>query len=79
MSDQETVDRWNKAAKKLEGLTITQCQYLPVSDSDDEHALVIVLSDGTQLIPLQDDEGNGFGAVEVQGREDDLTMLPTMR
>lgn len=37
-------------------------------------AAVIVLSDGTQLIAIQDDEGNGPGAIYIAARNTDSVL-----
>lgn len=66
MSD--TTTWWNEiAAKLLKGRTITDVFYMNQEEAEemgwDSRGLVIVLDDGSQLIPQADDEGNDAGAL----------------
>ena len=64
------------AERALLGKKVTQVRYLTESEVKDQgwynHGIVIVFDDGTFLLPMQDDEGNGPGAVHCGsiGEED---------
>lgn len=62
-------ERWSKAFAPLIGTRITNIRYLSPEEQNEldwhESAIVIQLSDGTQLFPSRDDEGNGAGALFV--------------
>ena len=67
-------EKWNEDARKmLVGRTITDARYMTTEDAKREGwgrlmcgSLVLTLSDGTQLFPSTDDEGNGPGALFVR-------------
>ena len=74
-----TRKEWEKKIPKLlVGRKIVAVQYQ--SDSDIEHfgwyakGLLIELDDGTQLLPMQDDEGNGPGAIATSS--EDIPTIP---
>jgi len=88
MDRKEMYKRWNTEARSvLVGRTIAKVQYMDDSWADqlgfDDYMarpVMIQLDDGTLLIPLRDDEGNGGGAIEYlrtkEGQESGL--LPTL-
>ena len=60
--------RWQDAAqKRLLGRTITEVRYMSADEAKGsgwyERPLAIVLDDGSFLVPMRDDEGNGGGAM----------------
>lgn len=65
----------------LVGRTITKAAYLSASDADElgwgRRPLVITLDDGTELIPMSDDEGNDGGAIATN--VDNCQCIPVMR
>lgn len=66
-----------EARKELQGKTITDAVY--VTDPEFKTPiLIILLDDGTQLYPMQDDEGNGPGALHGANGEN-FFILPTLR
>lgn len=75
MSD--TRKHWNKQAKQaLVGKKVVTAEY--IDDEEFGTIFTIVLDDGTVIIPLADDEGNGAGSLQVQGGEHGVTCLPTL-
>lgn len=62
---------WNAAARQaLVGKKIVAVNYISAKEAEDmgwegQRPVVIELSDGTQLIPQSDDEGNGGGAISL--------------
>ena len=72
-----TVQDWNdRMAKVLVGKQITAVRYMTSKEANDsgwyKRPLIIELSDGTQIIPLKDDEGNDGGSLEFCGRDEAL-------
>lgn len=69
MSNLEILKKWNLAAHALVGRTITAASYMSDKEMEemgwDQRALVLRLDNGTTLIPMQDDEGNGPGAISA--------------
>jgi hypothetical protein len=65
---------WTDAAKKLMlGKKIVDVHYAEYGGT---FGLVIVLEDGTNLYPMNDDEGNYVGAVHTN---QDVSVLPVIR
>ena len=64
-------------AKHLVGKTIDKIEYLSEKEAKDvgwyKRPLCIKLSDGTWIMPMQDDEGNDGGAIATSIKE-----LPTI-
>jgi hypothetical protein len=60
--------KWNDISRdKLAGKTINVVRYMTDKEMEDfmwyEKGLVIFFTDGTYMIPMKDDEGNGAGAL----------------
>ena len=77
----ETRASWEKSIKaKLEGRKIVEVRYL----TDEEAAsmgwsrssLAIFLDDGSNIVPMSDDEGNDAGALSTSWK--DLPTIPVM-
>lgn len=85
MTDAEIRDNWNKAAAKLVGRRIVDARYM-TGDHAAERGwyscpVVLILDDGSALIPSADDEGNDAGALfhaDKHGRETSAGF-PTIR
>ena len=78
---EETVDQfWNKQAKNLEGKVIKEARYMTPKEAEEfgwySRPVVIHFTDGTYIIPMQDDEGNDGGSIE--GSNNDL-VFPVLR
>jgi uncharacterized protein Smg (DUF494 family) len=74
--------KWESEAKRLlEGRTIKGVRYLTIEEQDEMYwhrrGLVLFLDNGDQVIVSQDDEGNGPGALHVNG-EDTSQILPVL-
>jgi hypothetical protein len=79
----EMTKHWtNVATKLLRGRTIVQVRYVTDEEIQDTYfakrGLQIVLDNGTILYPMQDDEGNDFGAVHYQLKDGTDLILPTL-
>jgi hypothetical protein len=79
----EMTKHWtNVATKLLRGRTIVQVRYVTNEEIQDTYfakrGLQIVLDNGTILYPMQDDEGNDFGAVHYQLKDGTDLILPTL-
>lgn len=79
----EMTKHWtNVATKLLRGRTIVQVRYVTDEEIQDTYfakrGLQIVLDNGTILYPMQDDEGNDFGAVHYQLKDGSNSILPTL-
>lgn len=79
----ELTSKWtNVATKLLKGRTIVQVRYVTEEEIQDNYfakrGLQIVLDNGTILYPMQDDEGNDFGAVHYQLKDGTNSILPTL-
>ena len=73
----ELRQRWSlEAARQLQGRKIKAVQYVP--DEEFGSLLAIELDNGTIAFVMQDDEGNGPGALHLQ-RGDSVTILPQVR
>jgi len=72
----------SEANRELGGRRIVSVRWLSKGEVDglgwDQKAIVIQLDDGTILYPSRDDEGNGAGALFVQGPGNHNTW-PTLR
>ena len=74
--------RTEVAAEELEGRTIVKAEYLPKEAAEswywDDVGLVLHLDNGSSVLVLRDDEGNGPGALEVlhEDEADTPTKLP---
>lgn len=66
-------DKWNQEAKKLIGRQIVDVRYMSPERADDFgwywQPVVLILDDGTALVPSSDDEGNGPGVLFHQGKD----------
>ena len=72
------VKYWNEfATKRLVGRTIVKAVYEDVF-GDGVLGITFTLDDGTVVIASQDDEGNGPGALFLEGKEKD-SVLPVIR
>lgn len=81
MANEQTVTRWTDAArKKLQGRQIVDVGYLTEDARKslmwDAACIVLILDDGSYLLPSRDDEGNGPGALFTG--YDDLPTIPTL-
>lgn len=70
---QERRDKWTATARRiLVGRRIVEARY------DESNTLFLVLDDGTQVVPMSDDEGNGPGALHIIDKKDNFEILPTL-
>lgn len=74
---------WDARANEiLKGRTIIQVRYATEEEITDNYfakrGLQIILDNGTILYPMQDDEGNDFGAVHYQLEDGTNSILPTL-
>jgi len=68
--------QWGDRANAVfAGKKITSIKYADIGTGD--LAPMIELDDGSHLIAMQDDEGNGAGALYTS--DDDLPIIPTIR
>ncbi len=72
---------WEKAIKaRLEGRKIVEVRYLTDEEASDmgwsRASLAIFLDDGSNLVPMSDDEGNDAGALGASWK--DLQTIPVM-
>ena len=71
------------AAKHLLGRKIARVEYMGDDEARDydwsESPLVLTLDDGTVLIPMRDDEGNGAGSIAGQAKDGLALMFPVLR
>lgn len=79
----ETTKYWTDVATKLlKNRTIISVRYVTDEEITDSYfykrGLQIVLDNGTILYPMQDDEGNDFGAVHYQLKDGSNLVLPTL-
>ena len=69
--------RWSReAARELQGRTIKAASY--VEDEEFGSLLAIELDNGTVAFVMQDDEGNGPGALHLQ-KGNECAILPCVR
>lgn len=78
----DTTQHWNDtAAKILKGRTITDVFYMSQEEADElgwqGRGIVLVLDDGSQVIPQTDDEGNDAGALSW-ANPDGYQILPVL-
>ena len=74
-----TKNNWEKKIRKLlVGKKIVKVRYQTNDEAESfdwySLGLLIELDDGTQLLPMQDDEGNGPGAISTNS--EDLETIP---
>lgn len=79
----ETTKHWTDVATKLlKNRTIISVRYVTNEEITDSYfykrGLQIILDNGTILYPMQDDEGNDFGAVHYQLKNGSNLVLPTL-
>ena len=77
-----STETWEKQiAKLLVGKKIVETRYLTKEEAEQSGwynmPLMIVLDDGTQLVPMSDDEGNDGGAIATSDKG--LPTIPVMR
>ena len=79
----KTVERLTeKAIKMIVGKKIVGIRYL--THEEMKHAMwykkcpVLILEDGTQVLPVADDEGNESGVLEIH-KGNDMEILPSIR
>lgn len=70
---------WTEQAEKaLVGQKIAHVSYEKIIDGE-TFGVVITLESGKRLLISQDDEGNGPGAVFIEGFPGDIDVLPVIR
>ena len=74
---------WNKTANKLLlGKKIIKVEYMSSKEADKgmwySRPVRIILDDGTNILPMSDDEGNDGGALWL-GNKDREDILPVLR
>ena len=75
---------WTEKAKSnLVGRTIVDVRYMTQKEKRDmywcDRPVVLILDDGSEIYPSQDDEGNGAGALfGTNGKGEDI-LLPVIR
>lgn len=71
----------NKLQPMLVGKTIESIRYMSEEEMTrfmwDSRPLIIILNDGTFLIPQRDDEGNDAGAIALINKSD-YVLIPTI-
>lgn len=80
---QERDKFWNdRAIQVLKGKTIVQVRYLTAEECEEnmwyKRGLVLVLNDGTQVIPGSDDEFNDTGVLHYASKKDGWDCLPSL-
>ena len=73
---------WNKTANKLLlGKKIIKVEYMDSEEADKSmwysRPVRIILDDGTNILPMSDDEGNDAGALWL-GNKDGEQVLPVL-
>ena len=81
MSKKDLEQKWVKAiSDKLVGKTIKEVRYISDKEARDmgwhARSVAIQLSDGGWVFPMQDDEGNGPGALSTTYK--DLPTIPVV-
>lgn len=81
--NKELTAHWsNVATKLLKNRTIISVRYVTEEEVTDNYfakrGLQIMLDNGTILYPMQDDEGNDFGAIHYQAKDGTHSVLPTL-
>lgn len=74
---------WNdEANQRLVGRKIVEARYLTRDEADDmawsRSCVLLVLDDGTQLLPARDDEGNDAGALHGTDPQGMFFGLPVL-
>ena len=72
---------WSKVQEHLVGKTITDVVLMNPSQADQEFGwynrpIIILLDDGTTLIPMSDDEGNSAGSIATN--IEDIEVIPSV-
>ena len=83
MSKKDYTKMWNKTANKLLlGKKIIKVEYMSSEEADKgmwySRPVRIILDDGTNILPMSDDEGNDGGALWL-GSKDKEDILPVLR
>ena len=83
MSKKDYTKMWNKTANKLLlGKKIIKVEYMSSKEADKgmwySRPVRIILDDGTNILPMSDDEGNDGGALWL-GNKDREDILPVLR
>ena len=82
MTEEELQRNWEKDIEKVVlGKKIVKVQYMTEQDAQDNFAwykrpIILTLEDGTELIPMADDEGNDGGSIYTTNK--DLQTIPVM-
>lgn len=81
--NKELTAHWaNVATKLLKNRTIISVRYVTEEEVTDNYfakrGLQIMLDNGVILYPMQDDEGNDFGAIHYQVKNGTHSVLPTL-
>jgi hypothetical protein len=72
------LQQWSQeATARLTGRKIVRAEYVQARDSY-EVSLEIELDDGTVLIPMRDDEGNGPGSLHGWAARTETFILPAL-
>ena len=75
--------KWAKEFNHLVGLKIVGVRYLTKEETDASYwyssPIAIELSDGSALIPQQDDEGNDGGALWIANSKGEGSVIPVIR
>jgi len=75
--------KWAKRFNSLVGLRIMGVRYLTKEETEASgwysSPIVIELSDGSALIPQQDDEGNDGGALWIANSKGKEDLIPVIR
>ena len=83
MKPEEITPYWNKKANDLlQGKKIIKVEYMGTKEAKDtmwhNRPVRIILDDGTNILPMADDEGNDGGALWL-GSKDKEDILPVLR
>ena len=80
-----TSQKWkNRLSPELLGQRIVKMQYMSKKDAEEmgwyKRPLILMLSNGTWIIPQQDDEGNDGGALWLMNSDKELkeTLAPVI-
>lgn len=82
MTEEELQRNWEKDIEKVVlGKKIVKVQYMTEQDAQDNFAwykrpIILTLEDGTELIPMADDEGNDGGSIYTTNK--DLQTIPVI-
>ena len=76
--------QWTEHARQhLQGRTIVKVEYMEDDEAREldwsELPLVLTLDDGTVLVPMRDDEGNGAGTISCQKADGTPLGFPVLR